>query len=397
MPCILINKYQLVRVKNYMNNFVKYLSITCLCALCACGSKKSSTILVQQGDTLKITEAEKFSIIKHANFTELNVFDPWQGATNIHYRYALLNQADSTFKRDGYDAVIQIPIKRVVCLSTTHVGFVAHLQQENSIVGISGSQLVNNATVLKGIAAGNVSDVGYESSLNYELIMKLKPDVVLAYGVGHDLGYIAKLREMGVPVIFLAEYLEKTPLGKAEWLKYVAALYGQTEVGVKLYNEIVQNYADLLLKVKNVTEKPRVLSGLPWNETWYVAGGQSSAAKALTDAGCEYVFSYLQSNEGIPMSIESVFQKAVQSTIWVNTGAALTKKDILTVDNRLASLPPFQKNEVYNCNARITQSGGNDYYESGIVRPDLILADLISIFHPNILPNRSLFYYRKLE
>ena len=380
-----------------MNNFVKYISITSLCALCACGSKKSSTVLVQQGDTLKITEAEKFSIIKHANFTELNVFDPWQGATNIHYRYALLNQADSTFKREGYDAVIQIPIKRVVCLSTTHIGFVAHLQQENSIVGISGSQLVNNATVLKGINAGNVSDVGYESSLNYELIMKLKPDVVLAYGVGHDLGYIAKLREMGVPVIFLAEYLEKTPLGKAEWLKYVAALYGQTEVGVKLYNEIAQNYADLLLKVKNVTEKPCVLSGLPWNETWYVAGGQSSAAKALTDAGCDYVFSYLQSNEGIPMSIESVFQKAVQSTIWVNTGAALTKKDILTVDNRLASLPPFQKNEVYNCNARITQSGGNDYYESGIVRPDLILADLISIFHPNILPNRSLFYYRKLE
>jgi len=380
-----------------MNNLVKGLIIICLFVLSSCGGKQTLPNTNQQGDTLKLIEAQKFNIIQHQKYTELNVFDPWQGATNIHYRYALLNHADSTFNKDGFDAVIHVPIKRVICLSTTHIGFLAHLEQENTIVGISGSQLVNNATVLKGIATQQVKDVGFESSLNYELILKMKPDVVLAYGVGHDLGYIAKLREMGVPVIFLAEYLEKTPLGKAEWLKYVAALYGKTEEGEKKFNIIAQNYANLLLKVKDVTEKPYVLSGLPWNETWYVAGGQSSAAKALTDAGCEYVFSYTSSNEGIPMSIESVFQKAINASFWLNTGAALSKKDIVTVDNRLTTFPPFQKDKIYNCNARVTQSGGNDYYESGIVHPDLILADLISIFHPNILPNHSLYYYRKLE
>lgn len=363
----------------------------------ACHSKSGKSANSADGDSLKLVEASKFSVKNHSGYTELDVYNPWQGATGVKYRYALVSDSLAKFDKSAYETVVKVPVKRVICLSTTHIGFIDYLNQTSSIVAVSGTNLVNNKELQAKIAQGNLRDVGYESSLNYELIMSLKPDVVFAYGVGHDLGYIAKLKELGIPIVFLAEYLEKTPLARAEWLKFVAAFYQQIPESEKQFDEIAQRYHALQEKVKNVNVKPKVLSGLPWNETWYVAGGKSAAARALTDAGCDYLFSDIDSPEGVPMSIEAVFQKAQQADIWVNTGAAKNKQDILMVDNRMGTLPAFIKGNIYNNNARITPMGGNDSFESGIVRPDVILADLIKIFHPEILPDHQLEYFRKME
>jgi iron complex transport system substrate-binding protein len=378
-----------------LNHFV---SISLLSLLFACTPNGNKTCTTATSDiATKTIYAEKFTIEQHEKYAMLHVVNPWQGASNIQYNYALVSNSDTSGLNLKADAVIQVPIKRAICLSTTHVGFIDALGEIPSIVGISGANLINNDSIQSAIAQKKVQDIGYESSLNYELILSLKPDVIFAYGVGHDLGYIAKLRELGLKVVLVAEYLEPTPLAKAEWIKFVAQFYKKETKADSIFKVVDDNYQNSCNLVLHEKNKPKVLSGLPWKEMWYVAGGKSAAARLITDAGGDYIFTDINSTEGVPLNIENVYQRAVQADVWVNCGAAFSLNDISSVDKRLSTLPVYQHQNVYNSNARAKLMGGNDYFESGVVRPDIILNDLIAIFHPSLLPNHQGYYYRKLN
>ena len=134
-------------------------------------------------------------------------------------------------------------------------------------------------------------------------------------------------------------------------------------------------------------ERPEVMTGLPWKDSWFVAGGRSFAARLIADAGGNYMWRDIQSSEAMPLDLESVFSRAVSADIWINPGVASSIED----------LPVLKKGSIYNNNARMSEGGGNDYWESATVRPDLILADLISVFHPELLRDHSMLYYKKLK
>jgi iron complex transport system substrate-binding protein len=295
--------------------------------------------------------------------------------------------------------VIPVPVRKIVCMSTTHVSMISALGKENTIAGMSGTSFIYSLQ-LKALAdKGLISDVGYEANLNKELILKIMPDITMIYGVGSESsGYVGKIEELGIRVIYNADYLETDPLGKAEWIKLFGALYCMESRADSIYTAEAEAYNSLKSYVAgNIKSRPEVLLGLPFKDTWFVSPGNSFVSKMIGDAGGEYLWKDTESAVSMPYGLENVYLKAVEADYWLNIGTVKVKSDIPAVDRRLTELPCFRNGKLYNNNNRITEAGGNDFWESGTVYPHIILNDIASILHPELFPDYKLFFYRKID
>jgi iron complex transport system substrate-binding protein len=342
--------------------------------------------------------AQGFTLETRDGITLLTVTNPWQGAKNVRYRYALCPKGTTIPKEYAQYTIIYTPVERVICLATTHVGILSALGKASSIKALSGAAFVSDTLIGKGIREGEIVDIGYDQGMNYEKIIGLNADVVFAYGVGEEaVGSMGRLASLGQTVVFNAEYLERTALGKAEWIKFMAAFYGCLPQATQQFDSIRREYEQLRELAKSSGHRPKILCGLPWQGIWYVPGGNSWMAGMIADAGGNYLWNDHPSHEGIPINIETVAGRGASADLWINTGAARTLDEIRSVDARLAEIAPFRAGAAYNNYARVSPGGGNDFFESGTVRPQIILKDLIRIFHPDLLPNHSLYYYMKLD
>jgi iron complex transport system substrate-binding protein len=283
-------------------------------------------------------------------------------------------------------------------MSTTHLAMISALNEENTISGVSGARFIYRNSIYERFKNDKLPDVGYEGNLNKELIIQISPDLIMMYGIGSEsAGYVNKIKELGVKTIFNADYLETDPLGKAEWIKLFGALYCKEEMADSIFRSLSEEY--LLTKSyieKNTANKPKVLLGLPYKDTWFISPGNSYISTIITDAGGDYLWKETESSYSMPYGIENVYLKALAAEYWLNTGSAYSKDDIISVDKRLADLECFKKANLYNNNNRVNENGGNDYWESGSLYPQLILRDIAAIIHPGLFPD-ALYYYRKLD
>jgi iron complex transport system substrate-binding protein len=342
--------------------------------------------------------ARGFDYQKKNNLREVIVKNPWQLASGVVFQYFLCDTFVKSEVLNDHTCRIKTPVKRVVCLSTTHIGFINYLHSLSSIVGLSGKDYVVNDSLRTALAKGEVLDVGYDENLNYELILDLRPDIVFAYGINMAVtGTIKKLNELGIPVVMIGEYLEEDPLAKMEWVKLFASFYNLENLAVSRFDSAVTRYNNLKATAQKAPVKPSVLLGLPWRGTWYISGSRSYVARLVKDAAGRYIWNHLNFNESRPMALEAVYEQALQADYWLNTGDAWSRNDILSLDERFSGLPAFTNGRLYNNNNRLSEKGGNDIFESGVVEPDAILADLIYILHPQLLPSHRLKYYRKVE
>lgn len=342
--------------------------------------------------------ASGFRVYHEETHTIVKVLDPWQESQNVIFSYLLAPNREMIPDSLKSLPFIQTPVERVIALSTTHVAMIDQLGSAPSIVGLSGAGFIYNPSIRERIDSGAIDDVGYGPGLDFEAIVKLKPDVLFLYGVeGNVMTTLEKLNDLGIPAVFCGEYLETHPLGKAEWIRFFSLFYEKEEQSAHFFNSIDSAYNALSKLALNASPKPLVLNGLPWKDTWYMAGGKSFAAKLIEDAGGDYLWSDNSSTQAIPMDLESVYMKAVYANIWINPGAASSISDILQMDERFGDLSVVHSGSIFNNDARNSPAGGNDYWESGTVRPDLILADLIGVFHPDLLSDHRFVYYRQLK
>ena len=349
-------------------------------------------------DSALVEYARGFTMEKHDGITLLTVSNPWQGAQNVVYRYALCPKDKVIQDEYASYTLIHTPVERVVCLSTTHVAMLSALGQTASIKALSGTAFVSDTIIRKSIDGGQVVDIGYDQGLNYERIISLHPDVIFAYGVGEEVsGSLARLASLGQQTVFIAEYLERTALGKAEWLKFMAAFYQCEAQAEEKFAAIRDEYLYLCRLVNDGEQKPTILCGLPWQGIWYIPGGETWMAAIIADAGGDYIWKENASRESIPISIETIVHQGSEADLWINTGAARTLAEIRAIDERLSRIKPFHAGAVYNNDARAGIHGGNDFFESGVVNPHIILKDMIKIFHPDLLPDDHLHYYKKLR
>lgn len=345
------------------------------------------------------TRAERFVIEKNGPLTVLTIINPWQGASDIRLTYYLVRRGDKTPAGIDSSRIIYVPVRNIICMSATHAAMIAALGMENTITGLSGTDLIYSESLNERIKKGLVKDVGYESDLNNELIIDLKPDLLMMYGIGGEsAGYVSKVKELGVRIMYDADYLENDPLGKAEWIKVFGALFSMEKQADSIFSAEFTEYQNLRDYIsENIISRPGVMLGLPYKETWYVSPGNSYISRLIDDAGGKYIWDDKKSDISMPYGIENVFMRAVTADFWLNTGAATTKKEITETDYRLSELPDFKIGNLYNNNLRITANGGNDYWETGSIHPSLILNDMAKILHPELFPGYELFFYRKIN
>jgi iron complex transport system substrate-binding protein len=346
-----------------------------------------------------ISLAERISIENTGGQSIVTIINPWQGAENVNMTYHLVKRGSDIPEGLDSSSVIFVPLRKIICMSTTHLAMISALGEENSVSGVSGTGFIFSENLSENIEKGLVEDVGYDANLNKELILKISPDLVMMYGIGSEsAGYVGKLKELGIKVIFNADYLETDPLRKAEWIKLFGALYCKDELADSIFVSECEAYDSIRLIIsRNITDRPKVLLGLPFKDVWYISPGNSFISKLISDAGGEYLWQKTESSVSMPYGIENVYIRALTADFWLNIGSIKSKNDIPAVDLRLAELPCFKKGNLYNNNNRISHNGGNDYWESGAVYPHLILKDIASIIHPGLFGEYNLFFYRKIK
>ncbi len=348
-------------------------------------------------DRVEIEYASTFEVEYFNNYKVIHVNTPWQGAER-GFTYVLVQCG--TPVPDGYEsaAVIEVPIRSMVSMSTTYLPHLVALDEVDALVGVDEFDFIYSPEIRERIDTDELIEVGGGNLVNVEQVLNLDPDLVMTYGLGSpDYDAHPVLIEAGIPVALNADFVETSPLGRAEWLKFTAMFFNREYAANTLFNAIAADYAALTELAASVAERPTVMVNGMFQGTWYVSGGSSFAAQLIRDAGGEYLWADDESVGGVPLSFEEVFDRAQESDFWLNANFWLSLNDGLAEDERYAEFAPFQTENVFNNTARVSPSGANDYTESGVLRPDIVLQDLIHIFHPELLPDHTLYYYQRLS
>lgn len=328
--------------------------------------------------------------------TILKVFNPWQGAQDTETMLFIARDGEKI--PEGFAGqVIRAGAERIVCMSSTHVAELDALGESARIVGGSGVDYLCNEYVTTH--RDRIADIGYEGNLNYEQLVALEPDLVLIYGVTSASGMEPKLQELGIPYTYIGDYLEESPLGKAEWMVAIAEILDRRDEGERIYAGIPERYNALKALASQAPERPSVMLNMPYGDNWFMPSTGSYQVRLLRDAGAELAGAEDTGNSSRSIDLEEAYRLAAEAEFWINTNQVNTRSEFLQQLPKFAEIPAVKQNRIYNNTLRQNAAGGNDYWESGVMQPDVVLHDLIVIFHPELLEanDRELHFYRQLN
>jgi len=334
----------------------------------------------KNGQQIKLKYAKMFTVYTYKKNYLINVAD----------QNYLLSHNSASFNLCAPTLRVNIPVKRVVALSTTYIPAIALLHEEKSLVGFSNIKYISSASIDKK----QLIEVQYPP--NPELVLSTKADLVVAYvATSAKLEGVERLLQLKIPVVLNADFLEKHPLARAEWFKFFGFFYNKEKAANKIFNEIEREFDSIKSNVKkNVSRRPLVLVGKNDNGIWRGPSAQSDFIKLLTLAGADYFF---PKKNKVAESIESVLKNLNKIDFWLPQNSWYNLNQLLAHDQRYKNFPFVMAKNVYNSTNKVTRNGGNDYWESAFMRPDLLLKDLVKIFHPHLLPHHELQWFKKLD
>ncbi len=344
--------------------------------------------------TVPLKYATRFTIEKSEHYYKVTILTPFKDASQLlTYVFFHHNTKQPDIEADTY---IPIPIESIVCTSTTHIPLLDYLDESSSLIGFPTLDYISSSTMRKYIDSGTIAELGIDDALNIEVLINTKPDMVLGYSLSGDFGQFNQIAEAGIPVVLNAEYLEQHPLGRAEWIKLAGILFDKEEMADSVFNFIESQYLSAKAIARETDTKPTVMSGIVYGDSWFLPGGKNYAAKLLQDAGFKYIWEEDTTNAFLPLSFESVYDKANKADYWIGVGSFKSLEELNAADSRYESFTPFHEHKIFSYNKRIGAQGGSEFLELGYLRPDLILRDLVKIGHPDLLPDHELFFHFQL-
>ena len=337
-------------------------------SLSGCSGRKSLSL-----DKEGVHYAEWFDIIEDGKGHEsLVVLSPYSGESD-------------TLK-------VTRPLSKFVCMSSSYIAYLDALGADSTVVGVSGVDYISDPDILQRYREGEVFDIGYDANPDYERIVSLSPDLVICYMVSSvESPFIGKLRSLGVPVLVIYEHLENHPLSRSEYVKLFGYLTGREEEAEKAFSEVERRYMDLRDSVAEGPKK-KVLLNIPYADQWFVPGGDNYMSVLIRDAGGEVLGAVPGETTSSVITMEKAYVLSGEADLWLNTGWCDTLEDLYSVDPMFRKFPV---KEVFNNTLRATPGGGNDFWESGAFRADLILEDLSAIFSGK--DDHTFFYYKKVD
>lgn len=337
--------------------------------------------------------AQNFEVAKEGKYTILTVKTAWKGATSP-FKYVLYPKAEEA--PTGYkDAIkVGIPVEKVLCTSTVDIAILDMLEATNRIVALSNGNYVYNRTVQAALVNKQIAAIGGSNAIDYERAVTSGAEVAMVYSLGDQKSF-KKFKELGIKPILMADFMETTPLGRAEWSLFVAYFLGKEAEALTKFKAEVEAY-EALTQQKHMTS-PTVLTGAVYQGVWYVAGGQSLMATFIKDAGGDYLWRENKEVSGVPLDFEAVYSKGLTADYWINMSHWTSRKDLLASEKRYQDFKAFKEGKVYNYYKRTTAQGGSDVFESAIVQPHLVLQDMINLFHQEPVDTAALYYYIPLQ
>ena len=336
---------------------------------------------------------------KEADATLIVVKNPWQGAEDVEQMLLIDPAQHFDTKQHSEVQHLTAPAERIVCLSSSHIAMLDAIDEVERVVGVSGVDFIMNDYIVAN--RDKIGDIGYDSNMNYELLVALDADLVLLYGVSAESGIERKLRELEIPYLYIGEYVESSPLGKAEWIVAVAEAIGLRAQGEECFNRIADNYNALSERIAehiSGKKRPRAMINTPYRDAWVLPSENNYMARIIRDAGGSCYTTTGDGNTSKPIDIEQALLYAESADFWLNVGGCRSLQELTSQNPRFAKVGVVEDKKVYNNTARRTASGGSDFWESGVVRPDIILKDLATIFHPEMMgEEHTLYYYTRLD
>ena len=344
--------------------------------------------------------ASGFLIEKSNGFSVLKILNPQNKTTDTltYYFIPKVNKVPKSLLAEAEkNTIIRTPIERIIVTSTTDIPLLEALRKENSLIGFPEPKYISSPKTRKIIDSRKVADVGNLLSLNTETILNLNPELIVGFSSGSSSKNFNLFQRSGIPVLMNSSWLEKHPLGRAEWLKVFGLFFQKEKEAEVFFNKIKFNYLEAKKTAKKATNHPTVLSGNMYKDVWYVPGGNSFAAKLIADANANYLWASDENTGSLPLNFEAVFEKAKEANYWIGGGNFKTLKELGNFEEKYKLFDAFTNKNVFTKDLIKGETGGILYYEQGALRADWVLKDLIKIFHPNLAPDYPFHFYQKLN
>lgn len=365
-------------------------------ALVSCQKNDKKEVIKKNDFINSIEYASNFSIFKKQGYSIIKVSNAWPEAKK-DFTYILKEKNSIVPDSLKKYTIIPVPLQSVVVTSTTNIPFLEMIGVEKLLVGFPHTDYISSVKTRKLIDAGLVKNIGQNEKLNTEQLIELAPNLIITFGIDNNNPLIANLEKSGLKVLIQADWMEQTPLGKAEWIKLYGALFGKEKEAKILFDTIVKNYKEAVQLVAAKKSKSTVLYGSMYQNQWYVARGNSWVAQFIKDAKGNYLWADVKGTGSVSVSFEKIVEIAKYAQYWITASPFKSLAEFENSNPHYNQFDAFIKRNVYSFESKLGATGGTIYYESGPSRPDLILKDFIKIFHPEVLPNYTFTFAQKLN
>lgn len=365
-------------------------------SLFACKKVNKPTGVNTNYKEVEINYANGFSIHQYENFTKVIVHSPWQNAKK-DLVYLLKNKDVEISEQVTYDALIELPIQKLVTTSTTHIPSLITLNKIEKLVGFPNLDYISSEEARTLINAGKVKELGKNEALNTEILLSVQPDVVFSFSIEGQNKTLNQIQKSGIPVVYNGDWLENDVLGKAEWIKFFGAFLGELEFSIEAFKVVETAYNSLKEKAEKINKKPSVISGAMHQDRWHLPYGTSWQAQFFEDANANYVYKNTEGKGSAAFSFERVLEDAQDAEFWISPAQFTSYAQLLESNRHYKEFEAFQKKNIYSMASTTGETGGVLFYELGPNRPDLILKDLIKIFHPEVLENEDFTFFKPLK
>ncbi len=349
---------------------------------------------LRQNFNIEYAKSFKVQVVDHGYLVTLT--NPWPEAEQT-FKYLLYRDEKGLVKNYEVDESLKIPLEKVVVTSTTHIPSLDTLAVLEKLVGFPNTKYISTNKALNLIENGRIKDVGQNEMLNTELLIELNPDAVITFAVKGRNKSTESIKNSGIPILYNSDWVESQPLGKAEWIKFFGLLFDKADLSQQIFDGIKKEYENAKRIAVKAREEPSVISGALWKDTWYLPAGESWQSAIIADANADYLYANTKGTGSLSLSFESVFEKAKNADFWIAPAQYTSYSNMYEQHSHYYNFEAFQNGKIFSFSSTLGKNGGVLYYELAPNRPDLVLKDLIRIFHPELLPDYKPFFFKPLS
>lgn len=359
----------------------------------ACQPRRRHAATDEPGDTIRLRYARNLVMIQHEGYTEAAMRNPWDSTQWLH-RY-VIRHADARLPKQvsdevasGASTLVCAPLRRAAVFTSVHCALLQELGCPEAVGGICELEYIHLPFVHQGVADGRIADLGNGMAPNLERVIQLQPDALMPTPFENSGGY-GRITRLGIPIVECADYMERSPLGRAEWIRFYGRLFGRENEADSLFERIEHRYLELCRLAQTANSRPRMICEVPKSGYWYLPGGESTMGQLYRDAGADYLFGDLRGAGSVALSIERVLDRALTADVWIlKNHGALTRRQIVA---DCPTLRPIDA-QMWLCDI-----SANNYYEETPFHPERLLEDIISLLHPELGLHPQKSYFRPME